>query len=101
MFSTTTAPLLQSYVGGAWTTPADDGPPVLDATTGALICRVSPDGIDVAPGPGLGSAEALGFGRTVGGSALRGLPVHERAGLLKSLATHLNDQREVLYDLSA
>src|SRR3954453_3527809 len=93
MFSTMTAPLLQSYVGGAWTTPADDGQPVLDAATGDLICRVSSEGIDVA--------EALGFGRTVGGSALRGLTFHERAGLLKSLATHLNDQREVLYDLSA
>jgi len=40
--------VLRSYVGGAWTEPADDGRPVLDAVTGDEVARVSSAGIDLA-----------------------------------------------------
>ena len=33
--------VLRSYVSGAWTEPADDGRPVLDAVTGEEVARVS------------------------------------------------------------
>jgi len=55
--------VLRSYVSGAWTDPADDGRPVLDAVTGEEVARVSSAGIDLAA--------ALAYGRSAGGPALR------------------------------
>jgi len=68
---------LRSYVSGAWTEPADDGPgarPVLDAVTGEEVARVSSAGIDLGA--------ALAYGRSAGGPALRELTFHQRAALL-------------------
>jgi oxepin-CoA hydrolase / 3-oxo-5,6-dehydrosuberyl-CoA semialdehyde dehydrogenase len=84
---------LRSYVGGAWIEPADEGRPVLDAVTGDEVARVSSAGIDFAA--------ALGYGRTVGGPALRELTFHQRAALLKSLGLLLREHRQELYALSA
>jgi oxepin-CoA hydrolase / 3-oxo-5,6-dehydrosuberyl-CoA semialdehyde dehydrogenase len=85
--------VLQSYVTGAWLSPEGDGRPVLDASTGEVVCLVSSDGID--------AGAALAYGRSVGGPALRALTFHERAAMLKSLATHLHERREDLHELSA
>ena len=85
--------LLRSYVSGSWTTGAGEGRPVLDASTGAEVARVSADGLDMAG--------ALDYGRTVGGPALRELSFHQRAGLLKSLGSLLREHRDELYALSA
>ena len=84
---------LRSYVSGAWTEPADDGRPVLDAVTGDEVARVSSAGIDLAA--------ALAYGRTAGGPALRELTFHQRAALLKSLGLMLREHRPELYALSA
>ncbi|GAA2351693.1 phenylacetic acid degradation bifunctional protein PaaZ [Saccharopolyspora halophila] len=84
---------LRSYVGGEWQRPADDGTPVLDAVTGAEVARVSSAGIDMAA--------ALEHGRRRGGPALGELTFHQRAALLKSLASYLREHREELYALSA
>jgi oxepin-CoA hydrolase / 3-oxo-5,6-dehydrosuberyl-CoA semialdehyde dehydrogenase len=84
---------LRSYVSGAWTEPADEGRPVLDAVTGEEVVRISSAGIDVAA--------ALDYGRTTGGPALRELTFHQRAGLLKSLGLMLREHRPELYALSA
>ncbi len=84
--------VLRSYVGGAWTGPAD-GRPVLDAVTGEEVARVSSDGIDLGA--------ALAYGRGTGGPALRALTFHQRAGLLKSLGQLLREHRPELYALSA
>src|SRR5260370_36474989 len=84
---------LRSYVSGAWTEPADDGRPVLDAVTGDEVARVSSAGIDLAA--------ALAYGRTAGGPALRELTFHQRAALLKSLGLMLREHRPGLYALSA
>src|SRR5580698_10556965 len=84
---------LRSYVSGAWTQPADEGRPVLDAVTGEEVARVSSAGIDVPA--------ALGYGRATGGPALRELTFHQRAGLLKSLGLLLREHRPELYALSA
>jgi oxepin-CoA hydrolase/3-oxo-5,6-dehydrosuberyl-CoA semialdehyde dehydrogenase len=85
--------VLRSYVNGAWTGPADQGRPVLDAVTGDEVTRVSSAGIDLAA--------ALGYGRATGGPALRELTFHQRAGLLKSLGQMLREHRPELYALSA
>ncbi|MHA6799373.1 phenylacetic acid degradation bifunctional protein PaaZ [Bounagaea algeriensis] len=84
---------LSSYVGGRWQRPTDEGTPMRDAVTGAEVARVSSAGIDVAG--------ALAHGREVGGSALRELTFHQRAALLKSLASYLREHRPELYELSA
>ncbi|MBV9857726.1 MAG: phenylacetic acid degradation bifunctional protein PaaZ [Streptosporangiaceae bacterium] len=85
--------VLRSYVNGAWTHPADDGRPVLDAVTGEEVARVSSAGIDLGA--------ALGYGRRTGGPALRELTFHQRAALLKSLGQLLREHRPELYALSA
>ena len=84
---------LRSYVGRAWTEPADEGRPVLDAVTGEEVTRVSSAGIDLAA--------ALDYGRIAGGPALRELTFHQRAALLKSLGQLLREHRQELYALSA
>ncbi len=84
---------LQSYVGGRWVTPADEGAVVRDAVTGEEVARVSSAGIDMAG--------ALAYGREVAGPALRALTFHERAAMLKALAAYLLERREELYALSA
>ncbi|MDT8916144.1 phenylacetic acid degradation bifunctional protein PaaZ [Amycolatopsis sp. PS_44_ISF1] len=85
--------LLRSYVSGGWHTASGTGVPLHDAATGEEVARVSSDGVDFAA--------ALDHGRTVGGPALRELTFHQRAALLKALASHLREHREELYALSA
>ncbi len=84
---------LQSYVSGRWQAPQDDGMPLHDAVTGEEVARVSSKGVDMAA--------ALDHGRRVGGPALRELTFHQRAALLKALASSLREHREELYALSA
>lgn len=84
---------LRSYVCGRWVDPTEDGAPLYDASTGEEVARVSTAGIDMAA--------ALEHGRRVGGPALRELTFHQRAALLKVLASHLREHRDELYALSA
>jgi oxepin-CoA hydrolase/3-oxo-5,6-dehydrosuberyl-CoA semialdehyde dehydrogenase len=84
--------MLRSYVEGRWFTPTDEGVPLSDAVTGEEITRVSSSGIDMGA--------ALEYGRRVGGPALRELTFHQRAALLKALASRLRESRDELYALS-
>ena len=90
---TTTAPLLESYVGGRWQAGSDEGTPVADAVTGETVARVSSTGID--------TAAAVRYARDVGGPALRALSFPERAALVKAVAVVLGEAKEELYALSA
>jgi oxepin-CoA hydrolase/3-oxo-5,6-dehydrosuberyl-CoA semialdehyde dehydrogenase len=84
---------LRSYVSGRWHTPPDEGKPLRDAVTGDEVATISSTGVDMAA--------ALAYGRRVGGPALRELTFHQRAALLKALASHLREHREELRALSA
>ncbi len=84
--------MLHSYVSASWFTPSDDGRPLHDAVTGEEITRVSSAGIDMSA--------ALEHGRNVGGPALRELTFHQRAALLKALASNLREHCDELYALS-
>ena len=86
-------PMLRSYTGGAWRAGSGEGVPLHDAVTGEPIARISSAGIDMAA--------AMDHGRRAGGPALRELTFHQRAALLKALASHLREHREELYALSA
>ena len=83
---------LSSYVCDTWSAPSIDGEPLYDAVTGAQIASVSTAGID--------RAEAVAFGRAVGGPALHELTFHQRGALLKALASYLREHRDELYALS-
>ncbi|MFC4053793.1 phenylacetic acid degradation bifunctional protein PaaZ [Actinomadura syzygii] len=84
---------LRSYVSGSWHAPEDEGAPLHDAVTGEEVARISSAGIDLGA--------ALEHGRRAGGPVLRELTFHQRASLLKALASHLREHREELYALSA
>src|SRR2546429_4618158 len=71
-----TMTVLRSYVGGAWTEPADEGRPVLDAVTGEEVARVSSAGIDLAA--------ALDYRRASRRPALRQLTFHPPPALPKA-----------------
>ncbi|SMD24402.1 phenylacetic acid degradation bifunctional protein PaaZ [Kibdelosporangium aridum] len=82
---------LRSYVSGQWHTPDDEGAPLHDAVTGEEIARISSAGVDMAA--------ALAYGREKG-AELREMTFHERAALLKVLASYLMEHRDELYALS-
>ncbi|HET7735695.1 MAG TPA: phenylacetic acid degradation bifunctional protein PaaZ [Nocardioidaceae bacterium] len=84
--------MLQSYAAGRWFEASDEGEPLLDATTGDEVARISSRGLDVG--------EMVAHARTVGGPAVRALTFHERAGVLKALAKALNEDKDALYQLS-
>ncbi|HWC83136.1 MAG TPA: phenylacetic acid degradation bifunctional protein PaaZ [Pseudonocardiaceae bacterium] len=85
--------VLRSYLDGRWQTGSGEGTLLHDAVTGAELARVSSTGLDLAA--------ALEHGRRVGGPALRELTFHQRAALLKALASNLREHRDELYALSA
>jgi oxepin-CoA hydrolase/3-oxo-5,6-dehydrosuberyl-CoA semialdehyde dehydrogenase len=83
--------MIRSYLSGSWFSSPASGQPVFDAVTGQEIDRVSSEGADVAG--------ALTWARQRG-QALRELTFHQRAALLKALASYLREHREELYELS-
>src|SRR4051812_43493837 len=88
-----TADVLPSYLAGSWTRGVGAGVAVRDAVTGATVCAVSADGLDL---PG-----AVGFARRVGRAELQRLTFPARAAALKAAALALPGRREGLYELSA
>ncbi len=84
--------LLESYAAGRWFRATDEGTPLLDAGTGEEVARISSTGLDLGA--------MVEHARRVGGPALRALNFHERATLLKELATHLSGLKDEMYALS-
>jgi len=83
---------LSSWVRGSWFAPEGEGTPVRDAVTGEEIARISSTGLDMEA--------VLSYARGTGGPALRELTFHQRAAVLKQLATYLREQRDGLYAVS-
>jgi oxepin-CoA hydrolase/3-oxo-5,6-dehydrosuberyl-CoA semialdehyde dehydrogenase len=86
-----------SYVRESWWTPdaaaAESAVPVLDASTGELLAKVSTEGLDLA--------DVVDYGRTTGQQELGKLTFHQRALKLKELAQYLNERREQFYAFSS
>jgi oxepin-CoA hydrolase / 3-oxo-5,6-dehydrosuberyl-CoA semialdehyde dehydrogenase len=84
---------IKNYVQGAWV--AGDGEETIayHAITGAPIGSVSSAGLDFE--------SILSYGRKIGGSALRKMTFQERGRMLKALALHLIEKKEMFYTLSA
>lgn len=83
---------LKSHVAGAWVASGSSPRPLFDASTGDVVAILD-DG-------GFSPEEAVRFARDVGGPALRAMTFHERALMLKALATALQERKEELYSLS-
>ena len=98
MTTTATAPeptvdtveIVPSFIQDSWWTPdagsAACAAPVLDASTGELLAKVSTEGLDLAA--------VVDYGRTTGQAELGKLTFHQRALKLKELAQYLNGRRD-------
>lgn len=84
---------IESYACGAWVAGDDDGVEVRNAINGEAVGRVSSSGLDFS--------DMLHYGREKGGQALRKMTIHDRANMLKALAKHLLDKKELFYAVSA
>src|SRR3954447_8464950 len=83
---------LESYAAGRWFTAEDEGRPLLDASTGEEVARISSAGLDLG--------EMTAYARNVGGPALRALTFHERATMLKELGKYLMERVGEFHELS-
>ena len=83
---------VHSYAAGAWVPPGSGARPIESAITGQIIAQAGNDALDVAA--------MRDHARNVGGPTLRALGFHERARMLKALALHLQEHKQVLYELS-
>src|SRR4051795_3915592 len=83
---------LESYAAGRWFAADDEGRPLLDASTGEEVARISAAGLDLG--------EMTSYARSVGGPALRALTFHERAMMLKELGKYLMGRVAEFHELS-
>ncbi|MFV0512293.1 MAG: phenylacetic acid degradation bifunctional protein PaaZ [Jhaorihella sp.] len=83
---------ISSFAAGKWIAPGQGARNIASAITGEVIASAGNEALDVA--------EMLAHARTVGGPALRAMTFHDRARMLKALATHLGANKQALYDLS-
>ena len=89
----TEAPALASYSKGAWVKGTGKATILRHAVTGAPVATATSEGVDFAG--------MLDYGRTTGGPALRRMTFHERARMLKALATYLMERKDAFYAISA
>ncbi|HEY8174427.1 MAG TPA: phenylacetic acid degradation bifunctional protein PaaZ [Gemmatimonadaceae bacterium] len=86
-------PRLESFAAGEWARGSGKGVDLIHAVTGEKIGEASSEGLDFAA--------MVEHARAVGGPALRKMTFHERARMLKAMATYLNGRKEELYAISA
>jgi oxepin-CoA hydrolase/3-oxo-5,6-dehydrosuberyl-CoA semialdehyde dehydrogenase len=85
--------MLKNYAADSWIGSTGNTAAIRSALTGADIARTGSDGLDFAA--------MIDHARTVGGPALRAMTFHQRAHMLKALATAIMARKEELYALSA
>jgi oxepin-CoA hydrolase/3-oxo-5,6-dehydrosuberyl-CoA semialdehyde dehydrogenase len=83
---------IESYAQGRWIAPGQGARQLVDAVTGEVFAQAGNEALD--------TAAMRDHARATGGLALRAMGFHDRARMLKALATHLNDRKEPLYRLS-
>lgn len=86
------APVLGSYLRDEWIVPGGSGAMLLDAVSGADVAVIDDGEID--------TALMVDHARSVGQQSLQAFTFHQRALLLKALATHLQSIKDELYALS-
>lgn len=83
---------LENYALGKWIPGEGEGQIQYNAITGEPVSTASSKGLDFA--------EMMHYARTVGGKTLRKLTFQERGRMLKALALHLLDKKEIFYNIS-
>ena len=83
---------LNNYAYGQWIEGAEKGQELFNAITGEAIATASSKGVDFA--------QMCDYARTIGGPKLRKMTFHERGLMLKALALHLMEKKEVFYKVS-
>src|SRR5436190_11983991 len=84
---------LESYAAGEWVRGEGKGAELFHAVTGEKIGEASSEGLDFKA--------MVEYARNVGGPALRRMTFHERARMLKAMATYLAGRKDELYAISA
>ena len=88
----TTVAKLQNYAMGKWIAGEGEGQTLFNAITGDPYALASSKGIDFA--------QMCEYARKVGGPKLRKMTFHERGRMLKALAMHLLEKKELFYKIS-
>lgn len=83
---------LESFAAGQWVAPSGKVRKIYSAVTGEEIAEAGSDTLDFQ--------QMIDFAKKKGGPALRKMTFHDRARMLKALATYLNERRDPLYELS-
>jgi oxepin-CoA hydrolase/3-oxo-5,6-dehydrosuberyl-CoA semialdehyde dehydrogenase len=84
---------LASYAEGAWVEGKGTPTPLFHAVTGEPVAQATSEGLDFRA--------MLEYGRRSGGPALRRMTFHQRARMLKALATRLMERKDRFYEISA
>jgi oxepin-CoA hydrolase/3-oxo-5,6-dehydrosuberyl-CoA semialdehyde dehydrogenase len=83
---------LESFAAGQWVAPSGKVRKIYSAVTGEEIAEAGSEKLDFQ--------QMIDFAKQKGGPALRKMTFHDRARMLKALATYLNERRDPLYELS-
>lgn len=83
---------VKSYAQGEWIGAGAGARSIADAATGEIIAQ--------AGGADLDMGQMHAHARRIGGPALRSLGFHDRAKMLKALATYLDTRKQELHTLS-
>ena len=84
--------LLENYAEGKWVAGTSGLRDLRDSVTGKVVAQTSSVGLDFG--------SMLEHARTVGGPNLRSTGFHDRAYMLKALASYMMARKEELYELS-
>ena len=84
---------LENYAAGEWVRGSGKGTDLFHAVTGEKIGEASSEGLNFRT--------MVDYARRVGGPALRKMTFHERARMLKAMATYLNGRKDEFYLVSA
>lgn len=85
-------PKLGNYVTGNWIVGDGEGQLLYNAVTGKTIGNASSDGLDFEA--------ILKYARETGNPALRKMTFQERGRMLRALALHLMEKKELFYQIS-
>lgn len=83
---------VKSFAAGQWVDADSAARDIRSAVTGEVIARAGNSALD--------TEAMLEFARSKGGPALRAMTFHQRAKMIKALATHLGKHKQALYDIS-
>lgn len=81
-----------SFASGEWINPDNSARSIASAITGEEIARAGNSKLNVQ--------SMLEYARDLGGHSLRAMTFHDRARMLKALALHLGEHKQVLYEAS-